>query len=129
MRNMPERLDAIRLTWKPVMAGILDIVGGAIGMVGGLYLVVLTNMFQLIRTALMLDPTMVDSIEDAISNLVAVPFVVVFIGIVSVIGGVYALQRRIWSLALAGAIASCIVFPFFGIPSIIITAFARDEFK
>jgi hypothetical protein len=126
---MPEKMETIRLTWKPVMAGILDIVGGAIGMVGGLYFVVLSNMFQLIREVLRLDPVMIQRIEETISSLIAVPFVVVFIGIASIIGGVYALQRRIWPFALAGAIASCIVFPFFGLPSIIITAFARDEFR
>jgi hypothetical protein len=129
MRKIPDPLNAIRLTWKPVMAGILDIVGGAIGMVGGLYLVVLSSMFDVIRGLLRLDPIVIQKIEQTISSLTAVPFVVVFVGIVSIIGGVYALQRRIWPFALAGAIASCMVFPFFGLPSIIITAIARDEFN
>jgi phage-related protein len=124
-----EQLETIKLTWKPVMAGILDIVGGAIGMVGGLLLVVLSSLFQVIRETLRMDPAVIQSIEQAISSLIALPVVYTFIGIVSIIGGVYALQRRIWPFALAGAISSCIAFPFFGIPSIIITALARDEFS
>lgn len=121
--------DNIRQTWKPVTAGILDIVSGAIGMVGGVYLVILSQLFSAIREILRLDPLVIQRIEDIISQMVAVPFIVVLIGIISIIGGVYALQRRIWGLAIAGAISSCIVFPIFGLPSIIVTALAKDEFK
>jgi hypothetical protein len=128
-QKLSEAPDTPKLTWKPVMAGILDIAGGAIGMVGGLLLVVLSSLFQVIREVLLLDPAVILKIQQAISSLIAVPFVYSFVGIVSIIGGVYALQRRIWPLALAGAISSCIVFPFFGLPSIIITALARDEFN
>jgi hypothetical protein len=119
----------MKLTWKPIMAGILDIVGGAIGMVGGLYVVALTSLFRVIHQYVQLDPNIVTRVEQIIQSINALPFVVVFIGIIAIIGGVYALQRRIWGLALAGAICSCMVFPFFGLPSIIITALARDEFN
>ncbi|TSA54754.1 MAG: hypothetical protein D4R38_01805 [Dehalococcoidia bacterium] len=119
----------MKLTWKPIMAGILDIVAGAIGMVGGIYFVVLTSVFRTLHEVMRLDPAVIQQTEQIISKLFAVPFVLVFIGIVSIIGGVYALQRRIWGLALAGAICSCIVFPFFGLPSIIITALAQEEFN
>jgi len=119
----------MKLTWKPIMAGILDIVAGAIGMVGGIYFVVLTSLFRSMHEILRMDPTVIEQTEQLISRLFAIPFVLVFVGIVSIIGGVYALQRRIWGLALAGAICSCIVFPFFGLPSIIITGLAQEEFN
>ena len=122
-------LTTIKLTWKPVTAGILDIVSGAIGMVGGVYIVILSQIFRSLHEILKLDPFVIQRIEVIINRIIAVPFIVVFIGIVSIIGGVYALQRRLWMLALAGAISSCIVFPVFGLPSIIITAMAREEFK
>ena len=121
--------DNIRLTWKPVTAGILNIVSGAIGMVGGFYLVILSQIFSAVREILGLDPLLIQQIEEIISQMIAVPFIVVLIGIISIIGGVYALQRRIWGLAVAGAVSSCIVFPIFGLPSIIITALAKDEFR
>lgn len=119
----------MKLTWKPIMAGILDIVSGAIGMVGGIYFVILSTMFRTIHEVMGLDPLVIQQTEQLISKLFAIPFVLVFIGIVSIIGGVYALQRRIWPFALAGAISSCIVFPIFGIPSIIITGLAQEEFS
>ncbi len=111
------------------MSGILDIVSGAIGMVGGLYFVILSQIFRSMHEILKLDPLVIQKTEDIINRIIAVPFILVFIGIISIIGGVYALQRRIWVFALAGAISSCLVFPVFGIPSIIITALAREEFK
>lgn len=119
----------MKLTWKPIMAGILDIVGGAIGMVGGLYIVALTSLFRVINNIFHVNTVFLQQLEQVVSGIIAVPFILVFIGIISIIGGVYSLQRRIWPFALAGAISSCIVFPFFGLPSIIITAFARDEFN
>ena len=124
----------MKLTWKPIMAGILDIVAGAIGMVGGIYFVMLNWIFNAIKETLRFNPEIVQPaviqwVEQMFSTLFAVPFVFVFIGIVSIIGGVYALQRRIWVFALAGAIGSCIAFPFFGIPSVIITSLAKDEFN
>ena len=106
----------MKLTWKPIMAGILDIVGGAIGMVGGLYFVALASLFKVIREFVRLDPHVIARMEQIIQDIFAVPFVVVFIGIIAIIGGVYALQRRIWVLALAGSICSCIVFPFSDCP-------------
>ena len=119
----------IKLTWKPLMAGILDIIAGAIGMVGGVYLVILGRIFHVIREMLGLDPFIIQQVEEIINRMIAAPFIVVIIGIISIIGGVYALQRRIWGLAIAGAISSCIVFPVFGLPSIIVTALAKEEFK
>jgi len=125
----------MKLTWKPVMAGILDIVAGAIGMVGGIALATLKLLFETIDKEVLrfnpqlVQPVVIKWVENMFSTLFAVPFVLVFIGIISIIGGVYALQRRIWIFALAGAISSCIAFPFFGIPSVIITALAKDEFN
>jgi len=124
----------MKLTWKPIMAGILDIVAGAISMVGGIYFVMFSWIFNAIKEMLRFNPQIVQPaviqwIEQMFSTLFAVPFVFVFIGIISIIGGVYAMQRRIWVFALAGAIASCIAFPFFGIPSVVITSLAKDEFN
>lgn len=47
----------MKLTWKPIMAGILDIVSGAIGMVGGVYFVVLTSVFRSISDIMRADPS------------------------------------------------------------------------
>ena len=122
-------MDFLKMTWKPVLAGILDIISGAIGMVGGLYIVILSSIFRAIHQNLGVSQEVILQIEQFISSVSAVPFVLMFIGIAAIIGGVYALQRRIWAFALAGSILSSMVFPIFGLPAIIITVIARDEFS
>jgi hypothetical protein len=56
--------------------------------------------------------------------------VLIVIGIVSVIGGAFALRRRLWGLSLAGAILA--LFPprliVLGILSIIFLALSKGEF-
>ena len=49
-------------------------------------------------------------------------------GIIAVVGGVCAIKRKMWRLALAGAICSLVAFPL-GIPAIILVALSRGEFK
>ncbi|MDD5312649.1 MAG: hypothetical protein PHO26_06415 [Dehalococcoidia bacterium] len=116
-------------TWKPIMAGILDIVSGAIGMVGGIYFVILSTVLQSIHEYLNVDPAVIQTIQQFISSVMAIPFILVFVGIAAIIGGVYALQRRIWVFALGGAVFSFILFFPFGLASIIVTAMSREEFS
>lgn len=120
---------AIRFTWKPVVSGILDIVSGAIGMVGGIYFVIFSSLLRGIQEYLKVDPSIIKSIEQVISSIIALPFILVFAGIIAIIGGVYALQRRIWPFALIGAVFSFILFWPFGLSSIVITSMSREEFN
>ncbi|MFC2018980.1 hypothetical protein ACFLU4_03380 [Chloroflexota bacterium] len=53
---------------------------------------------------------------------------VALLGVVAIIGGVYAIKRRLWGFALAGAICSLVAF-FLGIPAIILIALSKAEFK
>ncbi|MBN1188926.1 MAG: hypothetical protein JXA46_04165 [Dehalococcoidales bacterium] len=50
------------------------------------------------------------------------------LGIVSITGGVFALQRRMWGWALAGSITTICLSNIPGIASIILTVLSRDEF-
>ncbi len=59
---------------------------------------------------------------------IGLPFLV--LGIVSILGGISALQRKRWGLALAGAI--CAVLPtqtLLGILAIVLVSISRDEFE
>jgi hypothetical protein len=51
------------------------------------------------------------------------------IGALGIIGGIFALKRRRWGLALAGAIASTLTFFPCGIPAIIFVAMAQPDFS
>ncbi|MFC2005471.1 hypothetical protein ACFLVG_00715 [Chloroflexota bacterium] len=51
------------------------------------------------------------------------------LGIVGIVGGVYALKKKGWVLALAGAIAGTFTFFPCGIPAIIFITLAKQEFS
>lgn len=50
------------------------------------------------------------------------------IGIISIIGGVFEMQRRSWGWALAGSITTTLVSNPLGIASIVLTAVSKNEF-
>ena len=54
--------------------------------------------------------------------------VILISGILPIIGGIYALQRKIWGLALAGSICA-IPGSGLGIPATIFIVLAKDEFE
>ena len=111
-------------TRKPTAAGILSIIAGATGVVGGTVLAVL----DLTTGRIPLDP-LVSRVfgEVAIVIVLAVPLII--LGIIAIIGGIYALKRRKWGLSLAGSICSLVCVFFLGIPAIIFVITRKDEFE
>ncbi|MAF85922.1 MAG: hypothetical protein CL875_05545 [Dehalococcoidales bacterium] len=111
-------------TWKPTTAGILSIVAGALSLIKGIIVTSLGAACIGPWTGYMGKTGMTEGCFGAIG----IPLIV--IGIVSVIGGIYAIRRRLWGLALAGAI--CALFPppviVLGILSIIFLAISKKEF-
>jgi hypothetical protein len=89
-------------TWKPTIAGSLTIAAGVLGLIVGIVLVPISPLFMVGLLAIMS-------------------------GVVAVAGGVCALKRRVWGLALAGSI--CSVFCWLGIPAIIFIALSKQEFS
>lgn len=136
-------------TLKPLAAGILDIICGA----GTLLAFILT----LIESALLRAGSMMgDAILALISfvapglgsviylvaylaiaagagaseflyTFVALPFLL--LGLISIVGGVFAIMRRRWGLALAGAIAGLVCNFIPGVIAVVLTGMARTEFK
>ena len=102
-------------TWKPTTAGILSIVAGAIGLIAG---IVVAGLGETVGAL------------TGFWGLGAIGAPLIVIGIVAIVGGVFALRRRIWGLALAGAI--CALFPppvaILGILAIIFVAMGKREF-
>ena len=90
-------------TKRPVIAGILSIIAGVIGLIIG-------------------------GVSAEFGDLGEILALFWPAAVVAIIGGIYALRRRLWGLALAGAICSLTVFPL-GIPALILTVLSRREFK
>ena len=106
----------MKRTWRGTWAGILSIIGGATGIGLGAYVVIIGAPAR----ALIQEITGFDAVMGAPE---------IASGIVAIVGGIFALRRRVWRLALAGAILAIISMPIFGIPAIIFVAKSKKEFS
>lgn len=102
-------------TWKPTVAGILAIIAGALEVIIGLLFAagvgILGGIFGMGWLSVIFAP-------------------LIIFGIIAIVGGIYALRRRIWGLALAGSICA-LVGPWFilGVLAIIFVILGKGEFK
>jgi hypothetical protein len=107
-------------SWMPLTAGILDIICGAWGLFFSLILLFLSQFIM----ALAKMPAAVGPIF----AVLAIPMAL--LAILAIVGGVYALKRKIWGLALAGSIGA-LFSPYFwllAITAIVLTAMSKKEF-
>ncbi len=106
--------------WPSTTSGILSIISGAFGIILGVAALTGATVFNTIFTSIF-------------GTLTAAPLfvgggVAIVLGIVAVIGGALALQKRAWGMALAGAILSVIVMPVTGVLSLIFLAIGKRDF-
>ncbi len=115
-------------TWKPLVGGIIGITAGVFDLLGSMMLLIaiaVISSSSLVITEADIYPLTIsglDSILAVIATYLAVA------GIVAVVGGVFALQRKVWGLALAGSIAAVLPFWVFGVTSIVFVGMSREEF-
>jgi hypothetical protein len=111
-------------TWKPVTAGILSIIAGVFNMVMGIILIAVSrnDMFDYPRR--FRDYMGFERIGTALG------VIIIILAIMAIVGGVFALLRRIWGLALAGAICSLLPHAaiILGIPALIFVSISKNEF-
>ncbi len=108
--------------WKATTAGILSIIVGTWGVMAGVILTVITSAYP--PAWILLTPFQT-VILNRLSPLAAA------LGLVAILGGVFAVRRRKWGLALAGAICAAMIPPpfFLGALAVILVAVGRDEFE
>ena len=120
-------------TWKPIVAGILDIVGGASGFIGAI--VALVGVLFFISFSQSVGPGPQPDMSFAIipgvlSSILIIGLVfILIVAALSVVGGIYAIQRKKWGLALAGSIAAIFGSSVLGILATIFTAISKNEFE
>lgn len=103
--------DVTKNTKKPIIGGIFSIISG----------VAFTAAIIAIVEAEWQD-----------IPLVGLSMVVVYLlagGILPILGGIFALQRKRWWVAFAGSIGAVIGIIFTGVPAIVLIAMSRDEFE
>jgi hypothetical protein len=105
-------------TWMPMVAGILDIVAGSLGIILAIALIFVGALMRFVPDV----PPYLFPIFTALS----LPFAIV--GILAIVGGIYALRKKIWGLALAGSIAAFFPCWILGLTAIVLTVLSKKEF-
>jgi len=113
-------------TWMPKVAGILDIVAGALSFVG----ITLALAGILVLGAM----GGTDIPTGMPTNLILIIVVVMAIfaiiaDILAIVGGTFALRRKKWGLALTGSIAAFFASWPLGIAAIVFTVLSKKEFE
>ena len=113
---------------KHQVAGILNIVSGVIGLFWALMFLLAAAFFQFALDSAELSDLTLDE-QSFVYGIILFTCIFSFIlSILAIVGGVFALQRKVWGLTLVGAIAGILTFFPTGIPAIIFVALSREEF-
>ena len=130
---MDTTVQTVQKTWKPMVAGILNIVSGALRILGSIAVLIGIMFFIPVATSVGPGPVpefgrwLIPGVLETI--LVIATVFLLIVGIMPIIGGIYALQRKKWGLALAGSIVAIFGSSVMGILATIFVAMAKDEFE
>jgi len=115
------------------VGGILSIVSGAFGFIGGGFYILMIWMFNFMLTMPQSYDPMAPELPPEFFQIMAIFYgaiglILALIGVLAIVGGVFALKKKHWALALAGAIAGTVTFFPCGIPAIIFVSLGKEEF-
>jgi L-asparagine transporter-like permease len=109
-------------TAMPTIAGIFSIVLGALQLLGFFGTLALRPLMTFANQRGY-------TLREFFPGILIIAAIVLFVlGVLSIIGGVYTLQRRQWGLSLAGAIAAFLPCNLLGLVPIILVALSKREF-
>ena len=103
-------------TWQPLIAGILELVAGIPTLIIG---IAFTAGIGIASKAVMTLPGWVSAF--------GAPLIIC--GLVAVVGGIFALCRKRWGVALAGAILSLFCALPLGIAAIVFVVLGKEQFS
>ena len=112
---------------SPVIAGVLSIVSGVIGIFISVTLILFSVFFMNIESFPMDIPLDFPHVLLQVVSMVW-GIILLVLAILAIIGGTIALQRKLWGLALAGSIVSMLVFFPTGIAAVIFVGLSKEEF-
>jgi len=117
-------------TWKPTTAGILSIIAGAVGIGGGILIALFGGILGLVSALVgSLGEILVSGFLGGLGGIIGmIGAAAIGLGTVAIIGGIFALRRRVWGLALTGAILATSSMPVLGVLAIIFVSMGRREF-
>jgi len=111
--------------WMTTTAGVLDILAAVGALCGTLFLAFAAGILGWAA-----------EMEEAEVPLVPLQFLFGGIGlflivvfVVALVGGIAAIRRSSWGLALAGSIAATLTCVPFGLPALVLTVMAEDQLR
>jgi hypothetical protein len=118
------------------VGGILSIISGAFGILIGAVYVLIIYAFNFMITSIPqtipqtpMDPWFPQEGLQFIAVIYgAIGLAIALIGVLAIVGGTFALKRKHWGWALAGAIGGNLVFSLCGIPALIFVCLGKEEF-
>jgi hypothetical protein len=112
--------------WMPITAGILDIVAGALSILGIFFAFLGIVILRTVRGGDMFPGVPANLILLA-SAIIALFFICV--DILAIVCGIYTLRRKKWGVALTGSIAAFFASWILGIPAIVFTVISKKDFE
>ncbi len=116
-------------TSKATIAGVLDIIAGVMSLIGSAVLLMLGVVGSgAVSAAGVHDPEAAQFAFVPMALFAPLALLCLIIGLLGVVGGMAAIRRNRYWLALVGSIAALFSFFPLGIPAIILTVMAEREF-
>lgn len=120
-------------TWKPITSGIMTIISGCYGIGFGAAMGIGASIIdQLLGDKWIGNVPVVPSMSGIVYMIATFSIIFIALGVIALIGGIFALRRKRWGSALAGAILSIPLFPVGTILGILSTVFlskSKGEFE
>ena len=118
-------------TWKPIVAGILNIIVGIFNLLGILVIIVVLvaigSGILALSSIMNLVPIWLSGIAQGLLLIIAI--ILAIFSAIPLVGGIYAVQRKNWGLALAGSIVAILSSMPLGIASTVLVALSKNEFE
>ena len=121
--RLGKAVSPVGRAWMPTTAGILSIIAGVVALCEGIAVaaVGMTWIYDWWYEWQVVEAPLISFWIAAI--------ILIAIGIVAIIGGSFALRKRVWGMALAGAICSLPSIWILAIPAIVFIAMSKQEFE
>ena len=121
----------MKRTWKPIVAGILNLVVGIFTLLGtfivALIIVGVSGGVLAISRIYEFTPAWLSEFLQGFSIIIAILLIIV--SILPIAGGAYSLQRKNWNWALASSIVAILSSVVLGIVSTLLVSLSKNEFE
>lgn len=114
-------------------AGVLNIISGAMHLFGAIFILIFgwlgDGVFSILWYGMVGTPLtpLTQTVAQELQSTVAIP--VIIVGILAIVGGIYALRGRAWRFALTGSVCGTLLTWFLGLPALVFILISKNKFQ